>query len=389
MRKSLVALLPVLAALFAPPALAAEACVPPGQWRLPGRADVAPTPLARMAERPVVLLGENHAAAEHHRWQAQTLAALHAANSNLVIAFEMFPRRLQPVLDAWVRGGMTEKEFLERVEWDKVWRFDADLYLPLFHFARMNRLPMVAMNVDQETVRAVRQQGWGKVPPERREGVGEPAPASEAYRDRLHDVFTHHGKDDKQAPPKDSEDFGRFVGAQLLWDRAMAEAIAKVRRGGGEPLVVGIVGQGHLEYGHGIPHQLAALGIPDAAVLLPWDGNRECADLADGSGTPVATAVFGVASIEENEAEAPRPRLGVMIEAGEGGVKVGKVVPGSVAEAAGIKADDVIVQAAGFPVARPEDLIAVVRRQAPGTWLPLVLRRGKETLDLIGRFPPS
>ena len=389
MRKSVVALLPVLAALLAPPALAAEACVPPGQWRLPGQAEPAVSPLARMAERPAVLLGENHAEAEHHRWQLQALAALHAANPNLVVAFEMFPRRLQPVLDAWVRGDLTEKAFLEKAEWDKVWRFDADFYLPLFHFARMNRLPMVAMNVDQETVRAVRQQGWDKVPPERREGVGEPAPASEAYRDRLYDVFTHHGKEAKQAPPKDSEEFGRFVGAQLLWDRAMAEAIAKVRQGGGRPLVVGIVGQGHLEYGYGIPHQLQALGIPDAAVLLAWDKERDCADLAGPGGTPIAAAVFGIAPEEQEEGEPHRPRLGIMVEPGEGGVKVGKVLPGSVAEAAGLKPDDVIVKAAGVAVAKPDDLIAIVRRQAPGTWLPLALRRGKETLDLVGRFPPA
>ena len=64
-------------------------------------------------------------------------------------------------------------------------------------------------------------------------------------------------------------------------------------------LVVGIVGKGHAEYGDGIPHQLADLGIANAAVLLPWDTNRPCEELALKNGPAVAEAVFGLAEIDE------------------------------------------------------------------------------------------
>src|SRR6476661_7162271 len=50
----------------------------------------------------VVLLGESHTDVEHHRWQLHTLAALHGRGGNIVIGFEAFPRRLQPVLDEWI-----------------------------------------------------------------------------------------------------------------------------------------------------------------------------------------------------------------------------------------------------------------------------------------------
>ncbi|MEO5335996.1 MAG: ChaN family lipoprotein [Magnetospirillum sp. WYHS-4] len=375
--------LAALALLSTSPAQAGEACVPPGVWRVPGQEKpLAPeTLLARMAERPVVLLGESHASADHHRWQFQTLAALHARRSNLVLAFEMFPRRLQPALDAWTRGELDERRFLERVEWNEVWRFDANLYLPLFHFARMNRLPMVAMNVDSALVRETRRIGWARVPSERREGVGDAAPASTAYREGLGEVFQRHGE-------ADAEGLGRFVEAQQVWDRAMAEAIAKVRRGGGEPLVVGIVGQGHLEYGHGIPHQLADLGLPGAAVLLPWDADRDCTDLMGKGGVPIADALFGLPSSPKTEEE-ERPRLGILVETVEGGVRVGSVQKDSVAEAAGLREGDLIQQAAGRVVIRTDDLIATVRRQAPGTWLPLRIRRGGEGLDIVARFPPK
>ncbi len=73
---------------------------------------------------------------------------------------------------------------------------------------------------------------------------------------------------------------------------------------------------------------------------------------------------------------------------GDGGVRVKKVIEGSVAEAAGLAPDDLIREAAGVAVSKTSDLIAIVRRQAPGTWLPLRVRRGAETVDIVARFPP-
>jgi S1-C subfamily serine protease len=33
------------------------------------------------------------------------------------------------------------------------------------------------------------------------------------------------------------------------------------------------------------------------------------------------------------------------------------------------------------------DLVEAVQRQAPGTWLPLKVRRGAETIELVAKFP--
>jgi hypothetical protein len=33
-------------------------------------------------------------------------------------------------------------------------------------------------------------------------------------------------------------------------------------------------------------------------------------------------------------------------------------------------------------------VVAAVSRQAPGTWLPISIRRGGQHLDLVARFPP-
>jgi hypothetical protein len=121
-----------------------------------------------------VLLGEQHDQDDHHRWQLQVLAALHAQRPDMAIGFEMFPRRLQPVLDRWVAGQLSVREFITQAEWEQVWNFPPQLYLPLFEFARINRIPMIALNVDQKLTRAIADKGWQGVPAAEREGVGRP-----------------------------------------------------------------------------------------------------------------------------------------------------------------------------------------------------------------------
>ena len=264
--------------------------MPAGTWVYPGGNEQPYDALIALAKRGVVLLGESHDQEEHHRWQLHTIAALFSHRPDMVLGFEMFPRRVQPVLNRWSNGELNEPDFLREVDWPQIWGFADKLYLPLFHFARMHRLPMLALNIDRATNRRVAAQGLAPVLSTEREGVGDPAPASSFYRDRLFEWFKKHpaaGQDARAA----SERFERFVCAQQFWDRAMAEAIAAALRDARQPLVVGIMGSGHIEYGDGVPCQLAALGINDAATALPWPADTEY-PIHD---PPIADVLFGVA----------------------------------------------------------------------------------------------
>ncbi len=382
-----IALLGPLLVLAAAAGAAEMPCVPAGRWLAPATASLLAQDslIAAMARRPVVLLGETHTSAEDHRWQLHTIAALYGRNPDMVLGFEAFPRRAQPVLDDWTRGAIGEREFLAKSRWNEVWRFDPALYLPLFHFARLNRLPMVALNVGKGLISKVGKDGWQAVPENEREGVGNPAAAGEDYINSLARVFAEHEKTQSgKLPGHDDPQFRRFVEAQLTWDRAMGEKLAEARVGG-RPLVIGIIGRGHLEYGGGVPHQLADLGIEDAAVLLPWHAGRACADLSTTGGTKIGDAVFGLAAAP---AETPKPKLGVFITTGEGGVRVNKVLDDSIAAKAGLAEGDLIAAAAGTAVGKSALLVSIIRRQAPGTWLPLRVKRGGETIHIFAKFPP-
>jgi uncharacterized iron-regulated protein len=382
-----------LAARALPVAAAVERCAAPATWTHPTPGGAAALPsqhaLAELARRPVVLLGENHENPEHHRWQLHTIAALHAQAPQLVLGFEMFPRSVQAVLDDWTAGRLTEAQLLERTRWAEVWGYDAQLYLPIFHFARMHRVPMVALNVDRGLVRRVGEEGWETVPADSREGVGDPAPPSAEYQSLLYESYLEHlppAQRPQHSPT--AEDlrepaFVRFVQSMQVWDRAMAEAIAQRARRDRYATVVAIMGSGHLRGGYGVPHQLRALGVSNAAVALPWETDQECDELQ----VSAADLVFGVAPYAQ--AVTDRPRLGVRLEDGDRGVVVQEVVQDSVAQASGVRVGDVLKMVAGRPVQQSADVIAAVRRQAPGTWLPLTVQRSGESLELVARFPPA
>jgi uncharacterized iron-regulated protein len=370
------------AAPAAPAAAKATGCVPVGQWVIPAsgqRPDNAALIEAAAGGR-IVLLGERHDSAADHRWQLQTIAALYGRRPSIAIGFEAFPRRDQPVLERWVKGDLDERQLLEESDWGRVWGLPAELYLPLFRFARMNRAPMFALSVDRSLVSRVAEEGWEQIPAEQREGVSDPAPAGPDYEKWLAETYRAHAEK-QHADVNDEAALHRFIEAQLTWDRAFAEAIDREARARPDALVIGVMGSGHLQHRYGAPAQVAALGWKDVAVLLPWDESKDCEDL-----TPdLADAVFGVE--REQEQAAPPPRLGVMIGPDENGVRIVEVTPDSVAAAAGLREDDVIVAAAGEALAEPGDLQRIVARQAPGTWLPLRVRRGKRTLEIVARFP--
>jgi uncharacterized iron-regulated protein len=381
------------AALIVLPASGAATtnCVPIAGWVSPGPSGAQPIAaaelLARMARQSVVLLGEEHENADHHRWQLQTLIALHALRPDMVLGFEMFPRRVQPALERWVGGELTETEFLAAAEWRSVWNVDAQLYLPIFHFARMNRVPMVALNVDRELTRAVNAKGFDGVPAAKREGITRPAAPTDAYLDFLLPIYTDHDRPVRDAEKVDRNDpaFRRFVDSQQLWDRAIAQGITVAAARQPAPLVVAILGAGHVANGFGVPHQLRDLGVTKLAWLLPWERGGDCSRLTAG----YADAVFGMATGGARDEVSRRPRLGVLIETVGDGVRIQRVGKGSIAEAAGIRAGDIISAAAGVPVKEMDDLRAAVQRQAPGTWLPLKVLREGDTLDIIAKFPPA
>ncbi len=266
-------------------------CGLPIGWSQPAGGQLTEASLfEQLSAQSVVLLGERHDRLDHHRWQLEVLRKLQARGVELTLALEMFPRRVQPALDAWVRGELTEAQFLERSDWDRVWRFDPALYMDVFRFARDHNIPMQAVNVDATLTREVGRVGFDAVPVTSREGVSKPAEPAPAYSDWLGNIHSMHLVGSRAE--RDSDEQRRyFIEAQLTWDRAMAEGIRDALAQSPDRVVVALIGSGHLRYGHGVPHQLRDLGIQKQSTLLPWDEEGDCTELTEG----LADAVYRIA----------------------------------------------------------------------------------------------
>jgi len=270
-----------------PPGNATEHCLPHAGWSSPqGEPRDPSTVIAELAKHDIVLLGESHDRQPHHDWQLDTLRQLLAVRPAMLIGLEMFPRRTQAVLDKWVAGSLTEAQLLDETGWRKGWRFDPALYMRIFRFARDHHIRMLALNVDPALIRTVSRDGLQATPLNLREGVGDPAPPSPAYQRWLAGVMADHPADKQPAADRST----RFIQAQQMWDRAMAEGLKQGAEAHPGALVVGIMGSGHIIHGFGVPHQLRDLGADSVATALPWDTDTNCEELDAGA----ADVVFAI-----------------------------------------------------------------------------------------------
>lgn len=310
----------------------------------------------------VLLLGEIHTSVDDHAWQLGTLERLHSQR-RLILALEMIPAARQPVLDRFNRGELDVAGLLREADWAAVWGHDPNLYLPLLHWARLRRVPLLALNAEPALVRRVRQQGLAATPAAERGGIGEPQPASPIYRQRLEASWRGHQP--RGIPSDRNADLQGFIDSQLLRDRAMAEQLVAAHRQNPDSLLVALIGVGHLQGGDGVPSQLNALGLKRQLSLSRPALPAGCTPAPQGA------------------------RLGVYLESDASGVWVRQVAPGSAAAAAGLKPGDRIVALNGQLVRRAGEVIRGVRLHPDGQPLLLTVDRGGQQLELKLRLPPS
>ncbi|MDX1811906.1 MAG: ChaN family lipoprotein [Gammaproteobacteria bacterium] len=268
---------------------AAQQCQLSNDWYLPAKA-LAGTQQQIFSQLPktgILLLGEHHANTAHHVWQLEVIKAAYQQQKKLILGLEMMPRSAQATLDAWVDSKIDRETFLQQSKWLHYWSDNFDDYFPILEFAQQNHIPLVALNVSQELLQGVSTVGWEGVPPDHREGVGDPAAPGKDYIQKIARSFTRHLT---PGAPIDKEAFKRFYQQQLIWDRAMAEALHKTAQQNQDHLLIGLMGSWHIIDKEGVPYQLADLGIKQVTTLVPWSEHINCSSL-----TPTfADAVYGL-----------------------------------------------------------------------------------------------
>lgn len=224
----------------------------------------------------VLFLGETHDDAVGHALQQRLLAAV-AARQPVVLALEMFETDVQGVLDEYLAGIITERDFLAAA---RPWGNYATDYRPMVEVARERGFPVIAANAPARYVRLVTREGLdalARLTPEARATMPPAvAPPTDALAARFVGLMTEMGAGHGGGGPTPE---AMLVG-QNLRDATMAWAVARARAAHPEAVVIHVNGSFHSDRRQGIPEHLARLA-PDAHVVVVSMGATPDAEGAD------------------------------------------------------------------------------------------------------------
>ncbi|MGZ3772313.1 MAG: ChaN family lipoprotein [Bdellovibrio sp.] len=93
----------------------------------------------------VVLMGDFHALHQSQKAHLRVLRHI-PKERKLVLAVEFVEAADQDILDTFLCGRMSEKEFLKGIQWQRKWGFPWEHYRPLLLWARKNKIPVFGIN---------------------------------------------------------------------------------------------------------------------------------------------------------------------------------------------------------------------------------------------------
>jgi uncharacterized iron-regulated protein len=310
--------------------------------------------VARLSNVTVVYVGEVHTSVQDHKIQLDILEKLSQCGQHPELGMEMFPVSAQPILDKYLRGEMTEDQFLQDVGWKEIWGFPYQLYRPLINFQKEKHMPVLGLNAPHQVVRKIAHTGLSSLSPEERSQVAREFHLDDPRnRLRIRKDFAVHGKNA-------IKDFDSFFEAQAAWEETMAQTLAeRLTKTDCKCKIVVAVGQGHMTDRLGVPY-LTFIRKPceyRTIVPLPID-------------YPESVVDHGLADyvIITDKSESPHPpALGVIIRpaASGRGIEILQVAPGSPAAVADLRKGDIIVSIDGSNVKSAEEIKRLMARGGP------------------------
>jgi uncharacterized iron-regulated protein len=190
--------------------------------------------LAQASE--LILLGEIHDNAEHHRLQGRLLAQLAERKAPPVLLLEQFDSEQQGALDGALAAG-TEPSTLMR-------GWDAAQYRPLLALAIGRRMPIVAANLSRNAARPLVREGFAAMPAAALQTL-----AIDAAWDQRRDQFLSAMIDGSHCGAISASLRDGLVKAQRWRDATLADAALRHST----DFAVFILGRGHARRDIGVP----------------------------------------------------------------------------------------------------------------------------------------
>jgi uncharacterized iron-regulated protein len=320
-------------------------------------------------EKPIIYVGERHTNYEDHKIQLELIMELSKHGRKFAIGMEMFQKPFQKVIDDYLSGAISEKEFLKKTEYFKRWKFDYNLYREIIDFAKSKGIPIIALNIREEIIKKVSEGGLDALTEEERKEIPQDMDMyDEAYKERLKKAFELHEK-------SRIKDFEYFRQSQILWDETMAHSIAEFMNNNPDYQMIVLAGEQHIIYSSGIPKRTYRLNGKDYVTLVNGISDKLENNIAD----------FVLFPLPVNPPVSPK--LGVLIKEESGRVWVEDLLPESIASKAGIKEGDILISVDNWKIESVEDVKIALFDKKEGDKIKVkIIRkkffRGEKTLEL-------
>lgn len=205
-----------------------------------------------VSKNDIIYAGEIHTLQFSHKIQLEILKILYEKKGEKIcVGFEMLNKTLQILLDSYVEGKISEEEFLKKINWEKEWGFDFNLYKPIFDFIKEKKLKALALNVPRNIVSKVARKGLESLDNEEKSLIAKEIKLTKnkEYNKYLEETFYGHGEN----PMNKIMSFENYKLAMAVWNESMGEIIADFMKNNRNYSFVVIAGNGHIVYNSAIP----------------------------------------------------------------------------------------------------------------------------------------
>ncbi|MFV2057917.1 MAG: ChaN family lipoprotein, partial [Thiohalomonadales bacterium] len=202
----------------------------------------------------LLLLGETHDNSDHHKYQAWIIKQLAVAGAKVSVAFEMINQSQGRLLKSTKFENATDLvKLLEKTA--SGWEYE-NYYMPIFSEAISAGFPIVAANLDRDSVVQIVMQGSEKIPPELKKLLDD-SPLNKAQSDSLaKEISESHCNIINQ------QLIEGMTAGQRVRDAAIALALSRIDDAF---IKVLIAGSGHTRLDRGVPFYLRRGYIEEGA----------------------------------------------------------------------------------------------------------------------------
>ena len=319
----------------------------------------------QIANKEVILVGEIHDRYDHHLTQCAILKSLHERNPKVALGVEWFQQSFQPVIDDYLAGNIDEATLLSRSEYYERWRYDYRMLRPIMQYAKANHIPVIALNAPMELTQKISKGGLAALSPSERAQLPQMiAPANEAYRSRLKQIFAQHMGSDKAK-------LENFLMVQRVWDATMAHNISRFLKQHPGWQMIALTGSGHIIHGNGIPQD-----------LVQQNPNLKMATVISGTAGDVQAGMVNYV-VQTQPLDLPATgKLGVMLDQTPTGVVIKALMPKSAAMQVGLQKQDRIVGLNNQSIQNLSQLLQQLSQFAPKEVINLEIARTGQSKPL-------